>query len=72
LVEAITNIGPSSGKPCRQGVGDFVELPTPSAIVVQNEVKAQNKKASVAVLAISSRTLALTLKATVQYSAFSS
>jgi len=72
LVEAITNIGPSSGQPCGQGAGDFVELPTPSAIVVQNEVKAQNKKAFVAVLAISSRTLALTLKATVQYSAFRS
>jgi hypothetical protein len=72
LVEAITNNGPSSGQPCRQGVGDFVELRTPCAIAVQNEVKAQNKKAFVVVLAISSRTFALTLKATVQYSGFSS
>jgi hypothetical protein len=39
---------------------------------VQNEVKSANKKAFLVVLAISSRTLALTLKATVQYSAFSS
>jgi hypothetical protein len=58
--------------PSRHGLGDFVQLRTPSAIVIQNEVKAQSKKAFVAVLAISSRTLALTLKATVQYSAFSS
>lgn len=48
LVEAITNNGAS-----RHRVGDFVELPTPRAIAVQNEVKAQNKKAFVVVLAIS-------------------
>jgi hypothetical protein len=54
------------------GVGDFVELRTPWAIAVQNEVKAQNKKAFVVVFAISSRIFALTLEATVQYSGFSS
>jgi hypothetical protein len=40
------------------------------AIAVQKEVKAQNKKAFIAVLAISGKTSALTLKATVQYSRF--
>ena len=68
LVEAITNNGPPSGQPCRHRVGDFVELRTPCAIAVQNEVKAQNKKAFMVVLAISNITFTLTLKATVQYS----
>ena len=57
-----------AAQPCRHSVGDFVELRTPCAIAVQNEVKAQNKKAFVVVLAISNITFALTLKATVQYS----
>jgi hypothetical protein len=52
-------------------VGDFVELRTPWAIADQNAIKAQNKKAFGLVLAISCKTFALTLKATVPYSGFS-
>jgi hypothetical protein len=70
-VELINN-GPSSGQPCVQGVDDFVELRTVCAIAVRKQVKAQNKKAFIVVLAISGKTIALTLKATVQYSRFSS
>jgi hypothetical protein len=43
-------------------------LRTPSAIAVQNKVKAQNKKALVVVQVISAKTFALTLEATAQYS----
>jgi hypothetical protein len=66
----LINKEPSSGQPCTQVVGVFVELRTVCAIAVRNEVKAQNKKAFIAVLAISGKTCALTLKATVQYCRF--
>jgi hypothetical protein len=68
----LINKGPSSGLPCRQGVDDFVKLRTVCAIAVRKKVKAQNKKAFIAVLAIPSKSLALTLKAAVQYAAISS
>jgi hypothetical protein len=55
-----------------QGVDDFIELRTVCAIAVRKEVKAQNKKALIVVLAICIKTCALTLKATVQYAATSS
>jgi hypothetical protein len=64
----LINKEPSSGQPCTPGVDVFVELRTVCATAVRNEVKAQNKKAFIAVLAISGKTSALTLKASVQYS----
>lgn len=57
LVEAVANHRPFSGQPCRHGVDDFVELRASCAIAVQNEIKTQNKKAFVVVLALSGTNL---------------